>query len=423
MNLKKILSGKTVRLLSLVTLLQGMNCVEMKPKDAETQGKEKTPSSLVMTSLTPQQEKELADFMKDYASKSPSARKLLEELAFQGASLYLFDKEADKDNLFQAGESDENGLGLNKSIKEKGVSLENTFFHEAEHVVHLKRAHNLGINASSFSSLNDVYIYASLLEALAYRKAALCCAEYEQKLSPEELQKMAQEVFEKRFLTKGKDKDERLFYEKKAIMMANSDTKKLPNQVYFGKKTDWNKIVSLLSRGEIKEVSALPQPTLTLLGVCLLREIRKNPAAEKLEDLGITCVLKNKSDLQKDEQAIKVMISELMMETYTMCLKTKRPFPQKTYNDFLKLIGWPDKKQLIQIKQGKTTLKKVRDFNLKQFETGALFDEAEKLLKSPEVKAFNVPDMQVFSKILHFEKMILVPRKTTKLKRENTKTR
>ena len=99
--------------------------------------------------------------------------------------------------------------------------------------------------------------------------------EYNSKgLSKEEIVQKAQEVFIERLSTKSKDEGERFSYEKDAIRLANTETNKLPNQIYFKQNPDWDKIVSLLSRGEVKKISQLPQPTLTFLSVCLFREVK-----------------------------------------------------------------------------------------------------------------------------------------------------
>ncbi len=356
------------------------------------------------------------NFIEDYAQKSPTSKKLLADLLRQNARLKMFTKQAGKDNVFRAGESTENLLKLNRLIQTKGISLPDTFFHEGEHVIHLKRAHQHGINARSFSSLNDVYIYATLLEALAYRKAAICCAEYEKKLTEAEIQKKAKDVFERRLLTRHHDPNVRSSYERSAIILTNSETNQLPNQVYFDKNVDWNQIVSILSRSEVKEISVLPQPTLTFLSLCLLRELEKHPDAKELKDLDISCVLANKTSLQKDQLAIKTLISDHLMEVYDACQKKEKRLSKNMRNSFLYLIGWPDKQQHEQIESKKTTFKKVRDFNLSQFEIGELFDRAQELIKSPEVRAYNDPYIRHFEQILRFEKMILVPSKKQKIK-------
>lgn len=430
MTFRKTTMSKTkilMRIIALATLLQGgcssVPVFKKKASFVKTEQQEKVPY-LIMDDLSSSEKSFLDHFIKDYMEKSPSARKLLWELKNQKAHLEFFDKEVDKDNLFRAGSSDENTLSLNRKIREKGVSFDETFFHEAEHVAHLKKIHKFGINACSFSSLNDIYTYVVLLEALADRKAALCCMEHSpNRLSNQDILKKAEEVFEKRLLTKDKDPDERLSYEKDAIMLANSETNKLPNQIYFKQKPNWNKIVSLLSRGEVKKISILPQPTLTFLQVCLLREIMKNPNAEKLEDLEISCALTNKSNLQKNQKEVKEMISNLLIEVYGMCQKTKRSFPQKIRNDFLNLIGWPTAEQMNKIKKKEISFQEARTSNLEKFKTGELFDKAKKLLNSPEIRAFNIPEIQVFSKMLHFEKMILVPSKPFNEKRMESKVR
>ena len=405
-----------VRMAAFTGLLQG-GCSFQSEEEAPSDQAfpKKTRQYLVTTDLTPDEEYSFNVFMQKYATHSPSAKKILEELANQGVALKLFTQDLNEDNLFRAGESTEDVLFLNRLIKEKKVSFENTFFHEAEHVIHLKKAHQEGINARSFSSLNDVYIYATLLEALAYRKASLCQMEYDPKgKTLKKIEEEAEDIFTKRLLTESKDKDERLSYETDAIKMANSETNQLPNQVYFKSSPDWNQIVSLLSRGEVKEISVLPQPTLTFLGVCLFRELSKHPDAESLNDLDISCVLKNKQALQKDQKAIKETISNLLMETYGLCRNKKPSLPKKTFQNFLFLIGWPNAQQMEQIKQKKITFQEVRDANLEKFKTEDLFDQAIELLKSPEVKVYGVQDMKKYAKMLEFEKRILIPQNLQK---------
>ena len=426
MSLRKTHLRKTlVHIIALSSVFQGLGCKDGQYNSIESPAvhhiQKKIP--LKMPSLTPEEQKGLSDFIANYSCKSPSAKKIFSELATQGAQLCFFERVPDKDNIFQAGESDENTLSLNRLIKKKNVSFDDTFFHEAEHVVHLKKAHQSGINGCSFSSLNDVYIYATLLEALAYRKAALCCMEYNSKgLSKEEIVQKAQEVFIERLSTKSKDEDERFSYEKDAIRLANTETNKLPNQIYFKQNPDWDRIVSLLSRGEVKQIPQLPQPTLTFLSVCLFREIQKNPNAESLNDLDISCILTNKSDLQKDEKAIKRMISNLLTEVYNMCRSVK-PFSQETRNTFFRLVGYPTTDQMEQIKQKKISIEQVRELNLEKLKTSQLFDAGKELLLSPEVESFGIQDTKIFAKMLHFSKMILVPPKTSQLKLNKEKTR
>ena len=419
MDFKKnfLSTSKTViRMFAMASLLQA-GCVSASKSESSPASKtffQKRPY-FSLTSLTAEEEEQFSILIKNFTERSLSAKKILDELAAQNACLKLYTKQPDKEGVFQAGYSNETTLNLNRLIKEKGFSIENTFFHEAEHVVHLNRAHKHGINARSFSSLNDVYIYATLLEALAYRKAFICCEEYKGKLSAHEIQKEAQKVFEERFLTKSKNEKVRRSYEDDAIIMANSDANPLPNQVHFGKNPDWNKIVSILSREEVTSVSVLPQPTLTFFALCLLREIEKHPNADSLQDLDISCVLKNKSAFQKDQKAIKEIISAHLMEVYDTLVESKKNISQETRSSFLYLIGWPTAQQQAEIDrqetmpQKKAVFKRVYESNLQSFEVSSMFDAAIKLLGRKELTDCHLPEVKKFEKILKFEKLALVP--------------
>ena len=118
---------------------------------------------------------------------------------------------------------------------------------------------------------------------MAYRKAALCCGEYESSpFSFKKISQKAEDVFVERLKTDTKFIEERRNYEDYALALSSFETNVLPNQVYFKQNPDWDKIASLLSRGEVKKVPVLPRPTLTFLGKCLLYELKKHPHAKKL---------------------------------------------------------------------------------------------------------------------------------------------
>ena len=429
MDFKKTLSkqAKTFfRIIALATLLQGAGCKNPESKKfSDTSSQTQPAAFLKMPSLTAPEKQEMTDLMNEYASKSPSARKILSELANQGASLVFFTKDVNPtNNLYLAGRANGNTLELNRLNKEKNVSVEDTFFHEGEHLVHLNRAHKHGINALSFSSLDSAFIYVSLLEGLAYRKAALCCMEYASNgMTRAEITQKATDIFQNRFLTKTKDLEERLDYEQEALKLLNCEAKALPNQVYFKKNPDWNKLVSILSRGEVREISVLPQPTLTMLGFFLFKEIEKKPDAKKLEDFELSCVLSHKTALQSDPVAIKRAISNTLILMYGKCQKSGHPFSAGLRYSFLNLMGWPNADQTEQIMQKKITFEKVRDSNLEKFELGEFFDKVERLLLSPEIKAMNIPDTQINAKVFHFEKMLLVPSKDIKMKPAKEKVR
>ena len=413
--MKKTFSSKTkllMRIVALTGLLQaGCSSLPLFKKNApSTIVQTSTQPPLNMDSLSSSERAFFTGFMNSYQAKSPSARKLLSELKAQGAYLKLFDKEADKVDLLRAGSSTADSLELNRKIRSSGIPLDNTFFHEGEHVVHTKRSHNNGINACSFASLDDVFIYATLMEALAYRKAALCCGEYENSPSSfKEVAKKAEDIFIERLRTNTKDIDERLNYENSALLLSSCQTNVLPNQVYFRRNPDWDQIVSLLSRGEVRKVPLLPQPTVDFLGKCLFTELKKHPQAQKLDEFDISCVLANKSALQKDHKAIKRVISDRLLEVYAICSKGGHALPKKTKDSFVYYMGWPTPAQLENVRQKKITFQEARDANLEKFKTRELFEAAEKLLTSPEIKAFGIPDIQTVTKVLLFEKAILLP--------------
>ena len=143
--------------------------------------------------------------------------------------------------------------------------------------------------------------------------------------------------------------------------------------------------------------------------MCLQDELKRHPHAKGLDEFDISCILSNKSELQKDQKAIKDMISNTLLKTYNMCLKSAQPLPKKVHETFLYLTGWPTEKQMKEIKQKKITFKQAREINLEKFKISELFDMSEKFLTSQQIKSLNIPDTQIMAKVLHFEKMILIP--------------
>ena len=84
MVLKKTLSGKTfVRIIALSSLLQGVGCKETQFNSFESASPRQIQkvSSLKMSTLTLEEQKEFSDFIKNYSRKSPSAKKIFFELA------------------------------------------------------------------------------------------------------------------------------------------------------------------------------------------------------------------------------------------------------------------------------------------------------------------------------------------------------
>ena len=411
MNLKKkfsLGSKKILRILALMGVLQ-TGCASLQPfqKDPDSMTVQLQSPSLIKN-LTPKEKIFWKKFIKNYSQKSMAARKILSELFHQNAKIQFFVQKPDKNNVFLAGKSDENTLGLNRLIESKRVSLADTFFHEAEHVAHLKRAHQNGINAASFASLDDVYIYATLLEALAYRKAALCCAEYNGVKNPKRL---ADSIFIERLKNDKKDIYERLSYEQSAFTIANLETNSLPKQVYFKNNPDWDKIVSILSRDEVKKVPVFPQPTILFLGSCLASELEKHPNANTLSELDLSCALVHKSALQKNEVDIKRSISNFLIKIDDICCHSGHSLSREMRKKFFYYIGCPDLEQERKIAQKKTNFMDVRDLNLKKFKTSELFDAAIDLIRSPQIQAYQNPKISLYARILAFEKMILVPNK------------
>lgn len=371
--------------------------------------------------MTPEEEANLRELITAYGLRSSSGMKLLKEMARQGVTIEFFDKDLNEDRILDAGLSSEDTISLNRKMKENGVSFDNTFFHESEHAVHLKAAHTHGINAHSFASLDDVYVYATLLEGLAYRKAAMCCAEYEGK-SKAEVVAEGDNAFRDRMQVSSKPMEERSSYEKAAVALANCETNVLPNQVYFKSNPDWNQVVAILSRDEVKDLPVLPEPSLMFLNLCLLREIQKNPDARTLEDLDISCGLSNRELLRRDDMGIKKMISNLLMETVDACRATPQSVSKDTLYSFLYLIGWPTAQQMEMLERGEKTFDEVREENLAEFSTPDLFDSAIDLIQSPEVQACNIDETRYYGKILQFEKQILCSQSIDKnLRREKTR--
>lgn len=424
MNKQKKTTNKSklmVRIAALASLFQtGCASLPLFQKAADARPVEIQSSSHFVKKLTTTEKDFWKNFIRAYSRKSRAARKILNELIYQDAEMDFFDQGLDKDNLFWAGKSDENTLNLNRDIKNKGVSLPNTFFHEAEHVVHLKRARQNGINAASFASLDDVFIYATLLEALAYRKAALCCEEYK---GTKNAQRLAEDVFLNRLKTTSKPIEERLSYEESALALSAFETNSLPNQVHFKKNPDWDQIVSLLSRGEVKKVPFLPQPTILFLSSCLNNELDKHPDAKGVEELDISCVLENKDVIQTQEVEIKRSISNFLMQIYDLSQKSQNPPSSEIKNRLLYLMGWPDAEQTRKIEQKEISFSQVRDLNLSRFKTEDLFDEAIKLIQSRDLQACQNPKINRYGQILTFEKKILIPNKSQQKVKAKQKVR
>jgi len=405
---KKSSKGKMIARAAALTALLQTGCLLM-PSGNEVRHEEKKPG-LTLTNMEPEEKKDLKDFFVDYSLRSPTAKRTLKDLAKLGTTIEFFEKDVDENRIFDAGLSDENVLSLNRLMAEKEVPFDDTFFHESEHVLHLNAAHRHGINGASFRSLDDVYIYGTIMEALAYHKAALCCAEYE--YGPErfaEAQEYAKQVFLDRMSANNKAFEERLSYERAALARASFETNVLPNQVYFKGEPDWNEVITIMSRGEITEVPVLPQPTPTFLHLCVLQGLEKNPDATKPSDFDLSCTLAHQSSLWQDESDIKQMVAGLLAETYIACEKTGTPLSQDTQYSFLYLMGWPTSAQSEMIDAEEKTFDEVRADNLAQIPLKELFDGAQALIESPDVQAYNTYETQNYGKMLHIEKQIFCP--------------
>ena len=365
---------------------------------------------LKLKDMTPEEQADFKSFIVDYSKTSPTARQVLKDLARLGTTIEYFEKEADSNDIFDAGLSDEKVISLNRLMFAKGVPFDDTFFHESEHVLHVTEAHRHGINAASFRSLDDVYIYGTIMEALAYRKAALCCAEHELgQTKAAEAHELANIVFLSRMSADNKVMAERHSYEESAFYRKTFETNRLPNQVYFKTEPDWNQVISIMSRGEVTEVPVLPKPTPQFLHLCILNELEKNPNLTNPRDFDLSCVFKNREFLLQDEMEIKRGIADLMMETYVAMEKTDRPWSQETQYSFLYLMGWPNAEQLEKIQNEEISFDEVRDVNLAQIPVLELFDSAANLLDSPDVQAYNTYETQNYGKLLRLEKQILYP--------------
>ena len=364
--------------------------------------------SLNLTNMTFEEKRKLNEFFEEYGEKSPAAEQVFKSLEELKTPITFFEKDAEDGKLFGAGISDDSSLSLNRLMEEKGIPFDDTFFHEAEHVLHLNAAHQAGINSASFASLDDVYVYRTIMEALAYRKAALCCAEH--RYGPSDFERVkarADKAFLDRMSASNKSPDERRSYEKSAVEHINSETNILANHMFFQTNPDWNEIVTIMSRGEVTEVPVLPQPTLDFLHFCILKGLEKNPEATKPSDFDLSCTLAYQSELRNDEPAIKKSISTLLLDTYEGCEKTGKPLSGDTKRLFLHLMGWPKIKQLDVVDAGLKTFDEVRTENLTHIDLIELFDGAITLINSSDVQPYNTFETKNFGKMLLIEKQLL----------------
>ena len=305
----------------------------------------------------------------------------------------------------------------------RGILFPDTVFHEAEHVLHMNAAYQHGINALSFKSLNDIYIYCTLMEALACRKAAIVCAEYDNGLeSFAQAKTLGADAFEKRMMVGDRPIEERWSYEQSAMAHLLLETNALPNQVYFPRNPDWNQVVSILSRGEVTKVSHLPEPSLMFINACILKEMEKHPNAKRIDEFDMSCALNNRSSLWKDELAIKRMIYSVLLETHDACVKTHRVFSSEIQYAFLYWMGWPTATQMDLITAKEKTFNEVQEENFSEFTTEQMFDAAESLIALPEVQSYHLNETENYGRMLHFSRQILLPEKGAILRRSE-KTR
>lgn len=370
----------------------------------------------LIVNASPSEQCELNRVITDFATHSPSARKILDEILLCAPTISFFEEKPGEDRSVLGGSGGDDELLLNSNVEVREVEpLERTFFHEGEHVAHLKMAHALGINALSFASLDDVFCYNALIEALAERKSAICLAERElyplNKEKEKHIKSIGEEAFLRALCGTNRDMVIQNAYVEQTMKMANGETNALPNQVYFKENPDWDNIVKRISRGEVTKVPILPVPTLQFMNVCLLREIEKHPDAKSLDDFDVSCSLSNRSILGKDEAAIKRMISDMLMEVVQGMVEkpTGKELSSEVTDAFVYWIGFPDDKQQEQIDNGKIDFDAVRDFNLAPLKTSEMFDAAENLIQSAEVQSFDTPETKTFGRILHFGKQIVLP--------------
>lgn len=237
-----------------------------------------------------------------------------------------------------------NSIEIRRDLFKDALPLLWIFSHEAEHARHITIEDQKGYSAHS--SLNDSYIATTMHEALAERSGCSVVLEYlaehpnlrsslpnnfsfskknldDPQVRIEALKEMiynldleqrngksileiAGEVFDRRMAvdkTPGWDTTWKR-YEKHAYI--NSDD--APSK----SMSDWNKIVSDISLGQVSEIKDLPVISSSFARRCISSEIKKNPNASSLSELDLSCLQKNK--IQLDENDTRNMVISSLFE-------------------------------------------------------------------------------------------------------------
>lgn len=396
-------SQNLARLTAIAALLQCGGFVnETRAEDVPVQ-----PAGALTTKLTQDETQDFAALLRDYAEKSPAARKLIGEFAGLGEGAKLSDPDVAKYCLELA-----RGKGhlSHEVLEDKQVPFAERVFHEIEHILQLKQAADNNINAASFATLDDLYTYLTLIEALAERKATLCREEYARGGEGfQQAKTLANIAFNKRLLVHESPIPRYTKNEEAAVFLTNTEPPVFANQTYFGPNPNWDEIVSVLSRGEVTKMPVEPRVSLDFLSVCLWKGLERNPNATSVKDFDISCVLSHQSELQKDEVGIKRIISNGVREVYYSCVKTGKPISPSVTQMFKYLSGVPTAEQEKEIAAGKMTRDAALETNWKGFSVPEMFDLAIDFVESPAVRAYQTDATKRFGKILRFEKQILVP--------------
>ena len=396
-------SQNLARLTAIAALLQCGGFVnETRAEDVPVQ-----PAGALTTKLTQDETQDFAALLRDYAEKSPAARKLIGEFAGLGEGAKLSDPDVAKYCLELARRK---GHISHEVLEDKQVPFAERVFHEIEHKLQLKQAADNNINAASFATVDDLYTYLTLIEALAERKATLCREEYARGGEGfQQARTLANIAFNKRLLVHESPIPRYTKNEEAAVFLTNTEPPVFANQTYFGPNPNWDEIVSVLSRGEVTKMPVEPRVSLNFLSVCLWRGLEKNPNATSIKDFDVSCALSHLSELQKDEKTIKTVISDALVEVYNSCVKTGKPVSPKMRQMFSYLAGVANAEQEKAIAAGKMARIDAFNENLKEFSVPELFDLAINLVESPEVQAYQTNATKKLGKILRFEKQILVP--------------
>lgn len=363
-----------------------------------------------------EQTDEIAQDISRFCLQSPSAQKLLQDVKKCSPCFLLEDVAPDSDGNVDGGKCDGKNLILNINPQVRSVkSLFDTFLHEAEHLVHLAAGKKMGINALSFASLDDLFCYNSILEALAERQVAVCFAEKEcfpmSLQDQKEIEAIGDKAFLDSLLCVSRETSVQDAYVMQTLLFANEDTKTLPNQRFFNENPNWDEIVCILSRGQVKKMPLMPKPTLQFMGLCLLREIQKHPTATSVDAFDLSCVLQNRSALKKDELAVKTFVSDMLFEVIEKAEKNGYRFSPEEQQSLCYWLGFPTVEQVALIQSNQATFNDLRQANLNALKTQELFDATIELVENIEQKneLKECFSKDHYAKILRFSKQILYP--------------